>query len=300
MLACSFFVVLAVSQVSLKRLCSAYSLIVLSIVVIAVILSLTGLLWNKDVIPNSRLVYSYGFAHPNTFGPILFSAIAAVAYVFWDKRVWWIPAALAIICAAFAYFLLSSNASFAILLLLAIVIVVGHIAWLNHRLANASSLALFILLLAIPLVVLCIMVVCIAFYDASNPFFSWLNSALHARPAYAHQYFDMYGGFTWLGRKYMSVASYHNGLPFAAVDSGYGQLTLVAGLVPSIALAVVYVVAAWRLSHDCRRFLVFAIILIAAFYLMVESIMLYLPAGIALIFLSRAFAPDIAHSPRPE
>ena len=283
-----YMVIVAVAGIDLDRLCKVYFLTVMPILIIIVLLSLVGLEYNMDSIPNSRLVFSYGFSHPNQIGGLLFSAIGAMAFTCWDKPSWKAPLILAVAAAVFSYVSLSSHASAGLLATLALVILVGHVPKIS-RVTNIPRKAYIAILVVVPLCFLGLMLVCTAFYDAGNPVCEWLNKFIHGRPNHAHEYYVSNHGFTHLGREYVSTSSYHSGLPFASVDSGYDKLAMVYGLFTMYVLIVTYLACVWKTAFHKKRFFIMCVFLMNSAYLLVESIPLFVTANFGVLFLSQAF-----------
>lgn len=284
-------VLISVAGISMKRICKSYCAAVLAAFLPILLLSITGLLYNMDTIPNSRLVFAYGFVHPNTPGAILFSVIAAMAYVIWDRKVWVVAPFLAAASAAFAYFTLSSHASAVILALLAVAIVAGHQKGVSRALIEHKRIVASVLI-AVPCMALGIMLICTAFYDGHNYIFRWLNDLLHSRPYFAHQYYVAQGGFSLLGTPGTFTISYHTGLQFSGVDSGYCHLALFEGLFVLGSFLSIYIIAVLLLSKNAIHPLVAAIFLINALFLMVEGCSLLLPESSALLFISIVYSGD--------
>ncbi|HAM16882.1 MAG TPA: hypothetical protein DCP91_13730, partial [Eggerthellaceae bacterium] len=281
-------IMVAVGGIRLRRLCDVYSLALLAMISVVLVLSTLGIIYNKDVIPNSRLVFSYGLGHPNGIGSLLFACCAALAYSCWYRRTWWVSLAVSAISSVFSYVFLSSHAAAAVLAALAIAVVVGHA--MRRRGADlVPGKVFFATLTVLPFLMLLAMIVSTAFYSADNPVFALFNKLLHERPHFAHQYYSSHGGFTLFGAKYASVSNYHTGLPFTSVDCGYSRLALCVGAFAFVAMAATYVVAVRKLSRDNPHFLVMVILLLCSAYLMVETAQLYLASGVMAIFVSQAF-----------
>ena len=286
---CSYALLIAISNQDLKRICGLYGYTILLVVAIVVVLSTIGALLNKDVIPNSRLVFTYGFGHPNTTGSLLMAGALPLAYYFWNRRLWWVPSIIALICSVFSYLLLSSHACFAILLAMAILFVIGHEPHIR-QFGPLPTRVFFPVLLITPMMLMTIMLLLTVCYDANNPLFVLINKLIHGRPAFAHNYYVDNGGFTVFGARFASKSSYHSGLPFASVDCGYSRLALVTGLLPMCVLLVTYIAAIRKLSKESPHFLIFFAFMLASLHMVVEGVQVYIVTGFAILFVSAAFA----------
>lgn len=287
--ACLLF--LAIAGIDFSQIGKAYYRAVLAIVVLVVVLTISGILYNKDFIPNNRLVFSFGFVHPNTLGGLLFAALSAMIFACWKEKSWVLSIALAIITAVFCYCVLSSHASAAILGLLALCGIVGHTPFLQRRFA-ISRCAFIAILIIVPAVLLVTMLACMVFYDASNPVVSALNKLTHGRLLYGHQYYANHNGFAIFGKPFVNPSQYHNGLPFESVDSGYYFIPIVYGLFSQLSLIAIYVVAVIKLSRHENRFAIMSLLLIASLYMLIESYAAFPFTSFVVLFLAEAFAPN--------
>lgn len=280
----------AVAGIDFTRISVTYYRAVLVTILVLMLMSILGAQYNKDVIPNSRIVFAFGFAHPNALGAFLFSAISAMSYTCWAKKTWPVPMVLAAVSALFCYFCLDSHASAAILGLLALSGLLGHSSVFRNR-CSISRRAFVVVLIAVPAVLLATMLVSAKYYDSSNPVFACFNQLTHGRLYFGHHYYINHDGFTFLGRPLSSVTSYHNGMPFANIDSGYCFVPLVNGIASLLALAMIYITAILRLSRTAKNLAALSILLIAALYLLVESYALFPASSFAAILLAEAFVP---------
>jgi len=282
---------IAIAGIDLTRISTAYYRTVLVAILVIVLLSITGLLYNRDTIPNNRLVFSFGFVHPNTLGALLFSALAAMTYACWHSKTWPVPVALSAIAALFSYCLLSSRASAIILVLLTLCGLAGHIPFLQKN-PHAPKRLFLVVLVMVPAIMLAIIVLSSMSFDSSNSLFSMLDKMTNGRLHYGHQYYAANGGFTLVGRELHYVSSYHNCLSFTNIDSGFCYLLFVNGLLSLLALAAIYIAAVIKLARKRPEFIIMAIMLIAAVHLMVESYMLFPASSFAILFLAEAFATE--------
>lgn len=283
-----YIILMALAHEELGRLLRAYLLALLPSFVIVVLLALAGAIPNLDSIPNSRLVFSFGFDHPNTCAALLFNAVGASVCVLWDRRGWVFSLALALAAALFSYWTLSANAATVLNLLLAVACLAGHV-WPAVREGIVPRRVWRISLVAAPALLLAAMLLCCALYDQKNPLVSLMDGLTHYRPRYAHGYFVRNGGFTMLGRKYVTTSFHHTGLPFQNVDSGYCFLPLVHGIAATVALAVTYVLAVLRAPRRERHLSLWSVLLLGMVFLVVESFGLNLVSCFPLIIMSRAF-----------
>ena len=281
-------ILFAVSGIDLRKLCSAYYMTTMPIIAIVMLLAVIGLEHNVDVIPNSRLVFSYGFQHPNTTGCLLFSALGAMAYAHWESKTWIAPCLLSGVAGVFCYAFLSSHASAALLLALAAITAFGHTKP-GTKLAKIPHKPGFALLACVPLLLMGIALACTAFFDSANPFMNWFNGIVHGRPLLAHNYYLGHDGFTLFGREYSPTVDYHSGLPFTSVDSGYSFLPLVTGIIPMLLLFANYLAASWQLLKKPSNYFVVMILLMQSFYFLVEFVPALLVLNFSVLFISEAY-----------
>ena len=184
-LAEGLIILVLVSGCKMEDACKAYA--VTGLVTMSAVMALTafGVLYNRDVIPNDRLVFSFGLGHPNTAGVLLFSALAALTYSHWSKRQWAVPAALSAIAALFSYVVLSSHAATVLLACLGVANLVEH----TCRVMYSSFACKFVLVLsfAMPLLLFAFMVFGMVRYDAGNELWIRIDRALHGRILFAHK-----------------------------------------------------------------------------------------------------------------
>ena len=283
----AFIFLLAFSGEDRNRLCRAYFLVTVAALVILVALSLCGLITNRDIIPNDRLVFSYGFVHPNACAAVIINALCAAAYILWERRDWAIVVVLALMSAAFSYWALSARAGTVLCLALAIACLVGHLKKPVPTVRNSKKIFIFVLV-GIPSVLLVAMLLSCVFFDATNPLFALLNKLTNARPHFAHSYFVRNGGFTIFGRPYVTTNYYHSGLPFQNLDSGYCYLPLVYGVATMAILFSAYVAIVVKGEWGRRRFIAGVLILLSAAYMTVESFGLNLATCFPMLLLMTA------------
>ncbi len=284
-----YVILMALVYEDLDRIFRAYLLALLASFTLVVLLAIVGAIPNYDFIPNGRLVFSFGFNHPNTCAALLFNVAAASVCVLWDGRGWVFSLVLALFSAFFSYWTLSANAATVLNVLLALSCAIGHACPCLSE--NPLPRGPFrTTLIVIPALLLVAMMLCCARYDSANPLFSLLNNLTHARPYFAHSYFMRNCGFSLLGREYVTTSFYHSGLPFKNLDSGYCFLLLVHGLLVTAVLAVTYIAAVIRLPECERRFSVWVVIILSMTYLVVESFGLNLVSCFPLLIMSRVFA----------
>ncbi|SER35279.1 hypothetical protein SAMN05216446_0482 [Parafannyhessea umbonata] len=278
-------VVFTVSFVEPRRLCKTYAIVALISIVIVMLLSMTGAIIMREFIPNGRLVFAYGFGHPNTLGGLLLSALGALMYVYWDSRHWAISFVLAVVAAVFAKVTLSSNSAAALLVIVAFACFVGHIDATRSVVARLRRMWVPLLILA-PTVLGLIMLLLTANHGGYGILADIVDRLTHLRPSFANQYYVANGGFTLFGRPYVHSSTYHNGLGFAAVDSSYSYMSLVNGMVALLACFVAYVVLVVRSRGKRVHPFAVAAILIYVVYGVVEGYPMYLHSNFTLLLLA--------------
>lgn len=280
-----FLVVAAVSFVHPRKLCKTYLLAVSFAIAAVMFLSLVGYTPMVDVIPNGRLVFGYGFIHPNVLGGLFLSVVCAQTYYCWESKWWGLAPVEAVLFAAFAKAVLSSNASAILILFVGAIGVIGHFwnqsLWHGVRLGRASTTAL----IAVPLVLMLGMLVLVANYKGLDGVAAFADGITHYRPRFASNYYEANGGFTLFGRPFVSVPAHHNGGAFSAVDSAYAYFSLVFGIFPLIVCGASYVACIIRAKRGVvHPFLLVAILLFAVFAL-VEGLPMHLYSNVTLLLL---------------
>ena len=149
-------------------------------------------------------------------------------------------------------------------------------------------------LIVLPVLLLGVMLVCTAYYSPDNSLSAWFSAAIHGRPEHAHGYYVAQGGFSYLGTENVPVDSYHTGIGFGSVDSGYCYLALVYGLASLFVLFATYVAAVVMMLRKGFHPVALALLFLAVLYLVVESYPLYLAECAAVLWLSEAFV-GISH-----
>ena len=284
-----YLLIVSLAGINMEKVCCAYSVSVLVVLIIVMALSVSGVLCNWDAIPNSRIVFSYGLGHPNTTGAFLFSSLGAMAYACWNKKTWVIPLGLSLCVAIFAFFVLSSRASAVCMASLAIAMVVFKIPAINRfTIVHGKAMCIVVIVLSLALMIwMLIGAVC---YSPDGSIFTWFDKLIHGRLYYAHQYYVVRGGFSYVGDASMLVDNYHTGLPFTLVDCGYCYLALVYGLASIYALVVTFVVAIMMMfKSGAVHPMAITLLTINSFYLVVECYPIYLASCVTVLLLTYAF-----------
>lgn len=286
-----FIVIASLADDDWEDICLIHCRATLLAVVAVMLASLAGVLGVHDFIPNGRLVFGYGFTHPNTLGGLLFSATASLTCARWRRGAPILPLALSACCAAFSYVALSSNAASVLCGAVFAINATGLVVPKIRRAVLPRPFAR-LALLVVPAALLALTLAATAHYDNGNALFAALDHATHSRPFFAHEYYEAAGGFATAGAPALTQGSYHAGTAFWGVDSGYSQLGLIYGLAATCALAMTYAVATWRASTRGVDVPTAAIILMCAFYLAVEPFPLFLHLSFVGLFLTQAFAKE--------
>lgn len=282
-------VLVAISDVSMEGICKWYGFVILVLSIVVVLVSLSIPDFTKGMVPNSRLVYSYGFQHPNLLGALLFSSIGALAFAYRRRRVIVLAVLLplSLLSAVFSYVMLSAHAPVVLFGVLAVAIVLCCTPFrlseivMDRKLFAGSLVATSILLVAA-------MAISAVLFNPDNALLALFNRLVHARPAYAHAFYSDRGGFTLLGREYGVTDVYLTGLPMRQLDSGYCLLLLVYGVIPLVVYLTVFAVSMWRVPSRERTVFLWLIMLVSSAYLLVEREPMY-PLFFTFLFYSYAF-----------
>lgn len=269
-----FVVLMALSTVDPRKSCRAYYLAI-GIVIAAVITSASlSLVYNRGIVPNGRLVFRYGFTHPNQLGVLLFGTLVAMLYVHWEGRWWTMPAILAVLVAVFSYFILSAHAIGVMCLTLAVTAVICHSP--ARTLYQKVSRKLYgTILVVVPLVLFLGMSACTALYDEDSPLMVGLSRLLHSRPRLSHRYYSLLEGFTMLGRSRYDGYELRSDQLFFSLDSGYSNFALVFGILSFIALYIAYAMAVSKMCTEGQYPpVIWVSILLYAVYLVAENCIL--------------------------
>lgn len=284
-------VVASVSFACPWRLCRAFAIGAMLSIVVVVLCSVGGVIAMRDVLPNGRLVFSYGFGHPNQLGGYMLAAIGAVTYVHWDGARWQVPFALALAASAFAKAALSSNSSAVLLAAVAAINLVGHLP-LARRVSSPRRAIPMALAIAVPAALCALMLMLTAGREGMQGLASLVDRLTHSRAYFASAYYEANGGFTLLGRPLVSSSSFHSGLGFAAVDCAYSYMALVHGIAPLVAVAACYVALVLRWGRSRVHPFLFWSLMVYAAYAVVENYPLVLCANYSMLLLAASGADD--------
>ena len=277
-------VVFAVSFVEPRKLCRVYAFSSLLSIVLVVLLSLAGFVLMRDVIPNGRLVFGYGFGHPNTLGGLLFSSIGALTYVYWDDRNWWVSLVLSIASACFASLSLSSNSAAALLAVVSVVNCVGHTD-LGRRMQDVLSIVSIPMLIVLPVAIGLVMLFVTADYNGFELLSNAVDKITHSRPYFANRYYSANGGFAIFGRPYAVSSTLHTGLHFAAVDCAYSYMSMVYGIAALLACYITYLFLVLRSRKAVIHPFAVVVLLLYSIYGAVEGTPLFLHLNFSLLLL---------------
>ena len=226
----SVLLIIAVTDIDKQRLFKLIATALAASIAVVVLASLCGWIWNKDVIPNDYLVFAWGLHIRIRLGGLLTCLVVLTLYVSWNHRAWPLSVAVTVLLALFSKIMLSSNTAMAIMLAYCLASVLGHLftgqlSPLFTKRVRVLTACLLALLVTVGMLYL------MAAYDGGNPVHEALNDLLHSRLFWG-KYYRTNGGFTILGRPYLSVSSYHQGTMFESLDSGIMYMGGVFGLLP--------------------------------------------------------------------
>lgn len=260
----------------------------LATICLIVVLSLVGVAANADVIPNGRLVFAFGFNHPNTLAGLLLCTMCALLYVYWNDSRWVYICCVNGLMALFSFITLSSNAAAILFAFIGFGSVVGHV-FSSSESSNFLRIAIRVWVAVLPLILMATMAFLAISYDPTSIVLGRINELLHWRPAFAYEYLVKHGGPSMFGDSYRHLSNMHSGVRFNGVDSGYLYLISVFGLIASCCYALVYEVAAIRWKSNGPMIAIWVICTCLSVYLLVEGYVLYFGANVALLLLSDAF-----------
>lgn len=260
----------------------------LATISLIIILSLVGVAANVDVIPNGRLVFAFGFNHPNTFAGLLLCTMCALLYVYWSDSRWVFICCANGLMALFSFVALSSNAAAILFAFIGFVSVIGHV-FNSFESSSVLRIAIRVWVAVLPLALMAMMAFFATSYDQTNITLGRINELLHWRPAFAHEYLVRHGGLSMFGDTYQHLSNIHSGVRFNGVDSGYLYLIFVFGLASSFCYSLIYEVAAIRWKSNETMIAIWVICTCLSAYLLVEGYVLYFGANVALLLLSDAF-----------
>ncbi|WP_248922245.1 hypothetical protein [Olsenella intestinalis] len=286
-----FLIIVPLANDDWQDLCLIHCFATILAVILVMFASFAGILTIHDFIPNGRLVFGYGFAHPNGLGGLLFSAAGSLTIARWRKHAPVVPLVFSGCCAVFSYVALSSNASSVLCGAIFVINVLG-LASSRVRNVTVTRQVARTALLVVPAALLAIMLVSAAHYDGSNGLFASLNRMTHARPFYSHEYYKAVGGFTITGAPVVVRGARHAGTAFWGLDSGYGHLALIYGLLATCMLGTTYAIATLKASKRGIDVATFTIVLLCALYLVVEPLPLSLHLSFLTLFLAYAFSSE--------
>lgn len=255
----------------LRTLCRICGIALTCAALAAITLSFLHILPSRGMVPNARVVFTYGTPHPNSLGALIFGAMAALTYAEWS-RTWQTLTVLSLAAAAFTYVALSSHAAAVACLLLVGVQIVGHIQIGALCLGDMPPRRVHqALLVVVPMVLLIGMLVMTAVYNSDNTVMTRLNGLTHGRIHYAHAYYEELGGFTIFGRSELTADQYNGRSAFWGVDSGFCFFALEYGMVPMAVLTAIYLASTRRIARR-RDFALTALILLGFLYLVIERV----------------------------
>lgn len=285
LLVISCFVLFAVSDVDYRKLMKIYLQVMVPCIAAIMLLSIAGLVVNKDVAPGGRLVFSYGFTHPNTLGALLVSVFGAFACINREKKRG-LPLAVALswISGGYAMMVLNSHASAVVLFCYGLIALVERLLVFRFRVAFNPKRMSF-LVVACLVVSIAFVLALVAVYTSESAAMTVVNKLFHSRISHAHRYFVEHGGYTLFGRGFVRASSYHDGGAFSAIDCGYANLALVYGLASLCILSIAVVRAVAYGMRGITTCFEWAAILLMLAQVLFEVYPLYLSSNALLLLL---------------
>ncbi len=284
----SLLMIYAVHVLDLKELMRVYAIASLAALIISMILSIVGFSANVDAIPNGRIVFSYGFGHPNNTGAILFSSMVSLAYCIRGNVGSICVSGLSLAVSGFCFIALSSRTPAVLCLMLSIYCII-RLALKSHKLRMRIEKVYMLILLGIPIIISAGMMATVSHYEELIPASQWMNILTNGRPYHGNHYYQDLGGFTVFGRQLVTSYNAHNGATFWGIDSAFCHLFLVYGVLATLVLWIIYVGAVCYFNQNGMPMTVFVIILFGILYMMTEQFPLYLYSNSGLLLLVAAF-----------
>lgn len=283
MLVLGAVVFFAVYGLDTRSLLETYFLSVSLMIVATLALSLSGVLPNIGIVPNTRLVFLNGFDHPNAMGQLLLQSLLCLVFIRW-QRSWQLVTLLGVAYGVFSYFVLSSHTNCALCLFVAVANAVGHL-FRRWGCALARSRVAGLVIAVLPAALILVMNFGVVCYDSNAGWMKLLDGLTHGRLSFGHEYFVQCGGFTVLGREYYVHPSFLNGETFLSVDSVYTYLPVVYGLAVTVVLALLYVRGVRLLPLGEYRYCALLALFVALLCGVTNKSPLYLYADSALLLL---------------
>lgn len=293
----AFSIVLAASQVNMRKLARWYLVATVVFLLVLFYLLLRGKIENVAAQPNDRVVYSYGMPHPNMLGMELVAVGMSSLYAFWDKRLWRWCALYCGMASIFCLWLLSSRTSFLLLGVLSLVAILAHCRhpacmWMKDF--AKDKLALVALLVFV--VLLSASVLGMLFYSKDVPFLVYLNRLVSGRLELAHQAFVSNDGFTFLGRfiKFNGTTAITSNpaLTYTQVDNGYARAGITIGTSSFVALSCIFIISIAVLAQR-KDYFGIILLCLSSIYLAMESGAIYLSRDFAVLLLGSAFSDSV-------
>lgn len=251
-------------------------------------------IFNKDACPNGRVVFSYGFTHPNRFSVILVSIAVALIVITRRYRNNLSVLVITVCISLFCKIVLSSNTGFIIALMLSIVTFVSNVKVINTTLNTVCRRQIYIVFsFFVPFICLISMLYLTANYDVDSHIHRLLNEILHGRVGFANSYYMNHDGFSILGKPYIVTSSYANGLPFQTVDCAYSYASIVYGLIPMLVSIVIYCKTVIIHLDRNYSYIIPLLISIESIYSLMENYTLCLAANSTLVFMIVVFRNSI-------
>lgn len=279
-------ILFAARGVALEKAAMAYAVTVSAIIFLYFILCTLGLMYNYSAVPNGRVVYSYGFGHPNQFGAALFSICAALVYA--NRRKGLVLERIVLLVGIMvSYWVLSCRTA---CVLLGVLFALTFVRIVVKKLPRGVFFTALVAALCFAVIVFYSGAV---LYSPDNAVTSFLNFLNHGRVAQAHMYLEDYR-LNLFGQDIPSRIQYSAG--YVGLDCCYIRLPLrygcgLAGLLLFLAFR-----AFWVLGKEGDLF-DFAYSLLWIAYLTTETRTLALMFPI--ILLSRGFFDDRSNNVMP-
>lgn len=202
-------------------------------VILAAILSQTGVIEDYIILRGNYIRHALGFTHPNIWGHYLFCICLALCVLRFGKKPWF-EAAAAIVCAFLCLFVADSRTSFLMLLILAVFFLLYYLLKKRLDLRVMVWFSGFVAVCAVGLSLLFMVI-----YSDSNPVLVYLNKLFSNRFSLANSYFEAFG-VSLFGHNYVDV--YLNEIEGILVDNSFAYLILVWGILGLLLLILLMAV----------------------------------------------------------
>lgn len=277
---------IASQDVDVRRLAKILLVEELAILILMMVLSANGLIeveyqWREGFGFRSSL----GYSSPNRFGAALLAICCSLVIIHFpfNRATDYL---VIILCAAVIYFVANSRTTAFVAILIAFLSTVCG----KLRTPNSQRRLLLLFLIGYTLIVF-VSIFMMMFYDASNPFMTWINEFFSGRPWLINQYYLLYPPTPFSFNWNTNIYSFY-GYTTMIVDNAVDKLILGYGLVPATLYTGLYwALFYWSWKHNALTPCVFGAF-IYAFVGLTEWQAMHFAYNYCLIGLSYLIFPN--------